>query len=80
MDDAEHRKLLSILLELEGMVALSGYPSELYSDLLPDWNCYSTSARISAACGTASRTECIWLNPACVDRVSQIGLDLSERV
>lgn len=79
MNDAEHRKLLSVLLELEGMVVLSGYPSELYAELLPDWTCYSTSARISAARGTASRTECIWLNPACVDRVSQIGLDLGER-
>jgi DNA adenine methylase len=78
MDDAEHRKLLDVLLELEGMVVLSGYPSELYSELLPDWTCYSTSARISAARGTASRTECIWLNPACVDRVSQIGLDLGD--
>jgi DNA adenine methylase len=76
MDDGEHRKLLSVLLELEGMVVLSGYPSELYAELLPAWTCYSTSARISAARGTASRTECIWLNPACVARVSQIGLDL----
>ena len=71
--------LLSNLLELEGMVVLSGYPSDLYSEMLPDWSCYSTSARISAGRGTANRTECIWLNPACVDRVSQIGLDLGER-
>jgi DNA adenine methylase len=79
MDDAEHRELLNVLLELEGMVVLSGYPSELYAELLPYWTCYSTSDRISAERGTASRTECIWLNPACVDRVSQIGLDLGER-
>jgi DNA adenine methylase len=79
MDDGEHRDLLSNLVELEGMVVLSGYPSEIYTECLPDWTCYSTSARISAARGTASRTECIWLNPACVDRVSQIGLDLGER-
>jgi len=78
MDDKEHRKLLGVLLELEGMVVLSGYPSELYSELLADWRCYSTSARISAGRGTASRTECIWLNPACAERVSQIGLDLGE--
>lgn len=77
MDDGEHRKLLSVLLELEGMVVLSGYPSELYSELLTDWSCYSTSARISAARGTANRTECVWLNRACGSRVSQIGLDLS---
>ncbi len=76
MNDTEHRKLLGVLLELEGMVVLSGYPSGLYSDLLADWRCYSTSARISAGRGAASRTECIWLNPACAERVSQIGLDL----
>ena len=78
MNDTEHRKLLGVLLELEGMVVLSGYPSGLYSDLLADWRCYSTSARISAGRGTACRTECIWLNPACAERVSQIGLDLGE--
>jgi DNA adenine methylase len=79
MDDGEHRALLSNLLELEGMVVLSGYPSEIYTECLPDWNCYRTSARISAGRGTASRTECIWLNPACVDRVSQIGLNFVDR-
>jgi DNA adenine methylase len=78
MDDTAHRKLLGVLLELEGMVVLSGYPSDLYSELLPVWRCYSTSARISAGRGTASRTECIWLNPACAERVSQIGLDLVQ--
>jgi DNA adenine methylase len=79
MDDEAHRGLLSILLELEGMVVLSGYPSALYSEMLPGWTSYSTSARISASRGTASRTECIWLNPACIEQVSQIGLDLGER-
>lgn len=79
MNDIEHAELLHNLLELEGMVALSGYPSELYMDMLPDWTHYTTSARISAGRGTGSRTECIWLNPACVDRVSQIGLDLGDR-
>lgn len=78
MDDTQHQRLLDVLLELEGMVVLSGYPSDLYSDLLADWRCYSTSARISAGRGTASRTECIWLNPACAERGSQIGLDLGE--
>lgn len=32
----------------------------------------------SSGRGTVSRTECIWLNPACVNRVSHIGLDLGE--
>jgi len=76
MDDQQHLELLSLLLELEGMVVLSGYPSELYTEMLPGWKCFSTSARISAGRGTGVRTECIWLNPACVRQVSQIGLDI----
>lgn len=79
MDDAEHRDLLSNLLELEGMVALSGYPSDLYMDTLSGWTHYTTSARISAGRGTANRTECIWLNQACVEKAGQIGLDLRAR-
>ena len=79
MDDPEHRELIGALLKLDGMVVLSGYPSELYAELLPGWTNYSTSARISAGRGTANRTECIWLNSACMQQVSQIGLDLCER-
>ena len=79
MDDCAHRELLDALLELDGMVVLSGYPSDLYSEMLPGWTSYSTSARISAGRGTANRTECIWLNPACIEKVSQIGLDLGEQ-
>ncbi len=74
MNDDQHSALLGTLLELEGMVALSGYPSELYDDILAGWTRHSTSARISAGRGTASRTECLWLNPACQRSASQISL------
>ena len=37
MDDKDHLTLLKTLLELEGMVMLSGYPSELYDDTLKNW-------------------------------------------
>ena len=60
MDAGVRRELLGVLLELEGMVVLSGYPSELYAEMLPGWASYSTSARISAGRGTANRTKCIW--------------------
>jgi DNA adenine methylase len=76
VDDGAHRELLGVLLELEEMVVLSGCPSDLYADLLPGWASHSTSARINAGRGTANRTECLWLNPACGDRISQFGLDL----
>jgi DNA adenine methylase len=74
MDDAAHRQLLSVLLDLGGMVVLSGYPSELYTEMLPGWVCYSTSARISAGRGSASRTECVWLNPGCAENLHCLSL------
>ncbi|MES2887283.1 MAG: DNA adenine methylase [Pseudomonadota bacterium] len=65
MDDEQHVTLLQSLLELEGMVALSGYDSELYRDMLVGWERRATLARISAGRGTGVRTEVLWLNPAC---------------
>ncbi|WP_083640020.1 DNA adenine methylase [Pseudomonas sp. PA15(2017)] len=74
MTDAQHAELLAALLELEGMVVISGYPCELYDSMLAGWDRRETSARISAGRGTATRTECIWLSPACQLRSSQLGL------
>lgn len=64
MNDLDHEELLSVLLDLEGMVMLSGYPSELYDDVLTGWTRVDTSARIASYRGAAVRTECLWLNPA----------------
>lgn len=64
MNDKDHLDLLNTLLELEGMVMLSGYPSELYSDVLKDWKRVDTKARISSGRGTDTRIECLWINPA----------------
>ena len=65
MNDGEHAKLLDALLELEGFVVVSGYPSALYNDRLSGWEQCETKARISAGRGTALRTEVVWINPAC---------------
>ncbi|WP_339416081.1 MULTISPECIES: DNA adenine methylase [unclassified Pseudomonas] len=76
MTDADHRDLIKTLLEAKGMVALSGYDSEIYRELLSDWSMNSTSARISAGRGTSSRQECLWLNPACMNALHRSGLQL----
>lgn len=65
MTDEDHAELLDELLELDGFVVLSGYPSDLYNDRLQHWSQYQTKARISAGRGTAMRTEVVWINPAC---------------
>ena len=43
---------------------LSGYPNEMYDDLLKDWKKVETKARISSGRGTDVRVECLWINPA----------------
>ncbi|UHG95332.1 DNA adenine methylase [Pseudomonas sp. 7-41] len=76
MTDADHRELIGTLLEAKGMIALSGYDSEIYRELLIGWSMNSTSARISAGRGTSSRQECLWLNPACMNALHRSGLQL----
>lgn len=76
MDDAQHAELLATLNTLQGMVVLSGYPSELYTRALEGWTINTTSARISAGRGGDTRTECLWLNPACMDALHSRGLAL----
>ena len=65
LTDADHTQLLDAVCRLDGYVVLSGYRSDMYDSMLPDWTCHSTKARISAGRGTALRDEVVWLNPAC---------------
>ena len=62
----DHVELLAFLRTLEGMVILSGYPSPLYDDALPGWKRVSTDA---LADGARKRTEVLWINPFCVERL-----------
>ena len=61
LTEADHAELLGALQQLEGMVVLSGYRTELYDSLLIDWERHETKAY---ADGARPRTECLWLNPA----------------
>lgn len=63
----EHIELLDTLKALRGFVVLSGYPSALYENHLQGWTTHTTEARIAAHRGTGTRTEVVWLNPACAD-------------
>ncbi len=65
MTDEDHEELLGVLLDLEGMVVLSGYETELYNDMLGGWTKHTTTARASAGRGTVMRTEAVWINRAC---------------
>lgn len=79
MDDAAHAELLAFLGELEGMVIVCGYPSDLYTDALSTWQFHTTKSRISAGRGTALRDECCWINRAAVQASSRSGYGLFEQ-
>jgi DNA adenine methylase len=65
-EDEEHQKLINILKEHSGPVILSGYNSDLYDDLLCDWN--KIEIRTNAEQGK-ERIEAIWFN---FDNLKQI--------
>lgn len=73
MADDDHAQLLDKLLELEGMVILSGYPNDLYNEKLKDWHRVETTSRISAGRGTALRTECLWINSQAQSKTDLFG-------
>ena len=62
MTDEEHERLAVVLRSVQGMVAISGYPSTLYGDLYSGW---TRIERGAYADGGRRRVECLWLNPAC---------------
>jgi DNA adenine methylase len=74
LDDAGHARLIDELRRLEGCVALSGYACPLYDERLSDWRRVETT---SYADGARPRTEVLWLNPVCWQRLeSERGADL----
>ncbi|QDH59450.1 DNA adenine methylase [Pandoraea pnomenusa] len=63
MDDEQHVALLDALLELDGMVILSGYPHRAYDERLVGWRRVESKAQIAANRGSGARTEVLWLSP-----------------
>jgi DNA adenine methylase len=63
-----HIRLLAALKRVEGMVVLSGYPSELYEQRLKGWHRIEFDA---LADGARKRTEVLWINPAAMRRFEE---------
>lgn len=59
MSDADHEKLLEVILDHPGPVVLSGYDSDLYRNMLKDWHRIELESRTQSH---ARRTEVIWTN------------------
>lgn len=69
MTDFQHMDLLACLRNLQGMVVISGYHSEMYAEQLHGWKERSTRSRGNARRGVKINTEVLWLNPACVAKL-----------
>lgn len=67
----DHVRLLDFVGELEGMVVLSGYPSDLYDGALIGWPRYQ---RAAYADGGMPRTEVVWINEHCAARLEDVAL------
>lgn len=70
MDRDDHTALIEALLDLKAMVVISGYPHELYDDMLRDWR---RVEREALADGARPRTEMLWINPACAAALDREG-------
>lgn len=67
----DHAELLELLNGVQGMVMLSGYRSPLYDDALAGWTRTDVeTVNWSSNKVREARTECIWRNPAAVNRAN----------
>lgn len=73
MTDADHLALLETLCASDSMILLSGYDCEMYRDMLTGWHMESTQTRAERA---AIRTECLWINPAAMERQAQVRMEV----
>lgn len=66
MTDADHEQLLEALDRHPGPVVLSGYHCTLYDERLKAW--HTREKEVQAEKGN-KRTEVLWLNQVCIDRL-----------
>jgi DNA adenine methylase len=71
MADPDHIQLADLLHSIEGMALLSGYPSELYDGLYPDWQRIDTEARTDRG---KTVVESLWISPAAQAQQGQQSL------
>ncbi|PKY11778.1 hypothetical protein B1757_02690 [Acidithiobacillus marinus] len=73
MDTDDHVALLDTLLEIKGMVILSGYATDVYNKKLLScgWLRFDKHTQANGNSGSVQRKESIWINHACCNRGQQ---------
>ena len=70
---ADHEDLLKLVVQLDGMVVLSGYASEIYDEALQGWTRVESMGRNQ---NNSATTEVLWLSPSAAAHPRQGGLRL----
>lgn len=73
MTAADHKTLLTSLVDHKGMILLSGYSSMLYLNALQGWRVVETPSYTDSG---AKRTELLWINPNASRELDRQGLPL----
>ena len=68
MTNEDHRELAKVLINVEGMVLLSGYRTPIYDELYSGWVRVDRDFRVN---NSDKRTESLWLSPRLVDVLAQ---------
>jgi DNA adenine methylase len=88
MTPADHARLLACIVQVQGMVILSGYEHPMYQEALSTWECSRLNVTCASAVDAAGadagdrapavlrRTECIWRNPACLRRLPSLFAEM----
>lgn len=71
MTTEEHTRLAEALRSVKGMVVLSGYPSDKYKDMFPEWEVRQKTSLADKAIITQ---ECLWLSPSVSRGIQQPSL------
>lgn len=77
MTDQDHIELLEIVKGLKGMAIISSYQNDIYADLLSDWTVVSKQVAVDSNAKNPKRTECLWLNPAALERSKGTLMEVS---
>lgn len=79
MTSDDHKKMLSLIVDLPGPAVVSGYPDEMYDAILsPEagWTRHVLSMKASSSAGrgsVSSRDEVLWANRFCQSSVSAVS-------
>lgn len=69
MEDADHIELAKALCDHNGPVVVSGYPSDLYTEIFPAWQCVTKETHDISR---NPKTEALWVNAIALEQLPEL--------